>query len=241
LYGLPALVLAPLMMGTVSYSGGLQLMLVGALNIHHVILDSAIWKLRNARIAGILIRGAEQSTEGPPTSRTGVKWLKPIVLASGAIGVFIILVGTIEAEYEVPLAVVDGDARRLEAGLRRLKWIGQDDPIKRVELGILLSQGGDADGAIREFRRSISIMPSPMAWINIGALHERAGKIDDALAAYEAAIELNPYDVAALHYAGRASLKAGNPERARAFLERAVSLAPDRADIRKVLDEAASS
>ena len=39
-------------------------MIAGALNLHHVMLDSAIWKLRNTRIASILIRGDSREQLG---------------------------------------------------------------------------------------------------------------------------------------------------------------------------------
>ena len=54
IFGVPLLLLAPGVSGGPSYDAGLYTMLAGALNLHHVVLDSVIWKLRNTRIANML-------------------------------------------------------------------------------------------------------------------------------------------------------------------------------------------
>jgi hypothetical protein len=236
IYGIPVVVLAPLLAGRVSFDGGLELMLAAALNIHHILLDGVIWKLRNARIARILIRG---SGESMPTARPGrVPWVRALVLASGVVGVAFTLLGAAERRYGVVLASEHGDVERLETAVRRMRWMGRDDAGGRAQLGFLLGERGEAQRAIEEFERSIAIEPNATAWTNIGALRERGGDLEAALEAYDSALALDPDDVAALHYAGRAFLKVGRPERARPLLERAVALAPDRTDIREMLAEA---
>jgi hypothetical protein len=239
LYGIPVVLLAPALAGRVTFDGGLQLMLAAALNIHHIVLDSAIWKLRNARIAKILIRGADASA--PVTARRRVPWIRAAVLASGVVGVVFTLWGEAERRYGIQVASARGDVERMETAVRRMRWMGRDNPHTRTQLGFMLGERGDEAGALAEFERSIALEPNATAWTNIGALRERSGDIEAALVAYDSALALDPDDVAALHYAGRVLLLTGRPERARPLLERAASLAPDRIDIRDMLEEAARS
>jgi hypothetical protein len=237
LYGLPVVVLAPILVGRVTFDSGLLLMLAAALNIHHIVLDSAIWKLRNARISKILIRGAGESD--PAAASGGVRWVRAVVLASGVAGVVFTLWSDTEKRYGIQLASARGDVERMETAVRRMRWMGRDNPYTRLQLGFMLGERGDEAGALAEFERSLALEPNATAWTNIGALRERRGDTEAALVAYDSALALDPDDVAALHYAGRVLLQSGQPERARELLERAVSLAPDRLDIQRMLEDAA--
>ena len=77
-----------------------------------------------------------------------------------------------------------------------------------------------------------------VALINLGVIQERAGEVEDALASYERALEVDGANVDALFYAGRASLKAGQPERAQQLLRRAARLSPERQEILRALRRA---
>jgi len=235
IYGIPVLVLAPLSIGRVSY-GGLELILVATISVHHFLLDGAIWKLRNTRIATILLRGAKDT--GATVTTPGTHWVKALVLASGALGILFSLLGPAERRYGVEYALQDGNLERLQTAATRLRWMGRDDSEMRAQLGFLLAKHDDTEAALREFERSNALEPNAVAWTNIGALHEREGEIQAALSAYASALALEPDNVDALLYAGRASLKAGRRDAALRHLERAVALAPDRSDIRASLAKA---
>ena len=56
IWTVPALVFAPQVLGGLPYDLGLGLMVASAVNLHHFVLDGAIWKLRNTRVAGVLLR-----------------------------------------------------------------------------------------------------------------------------------------------------------------------------------------
>ncbi len=231
IYGFPILLLAPGVVGRLPYDSGLFLMVAGAINLHHVMLDGVIWKLRNTRIASILIRGAEADPAEPPARRAS--WFGPAVWASGAVAVVLTVAGTLESEFGVKAALARADADRLEAAVNRLRWMGRDDPALRSQLGVLLLEAGDTESAAREFDHSLDLFPTPAAWINLGVARERNGRMREARDAYDAAVNLDPEDVNALFYAGRAQLNT-DPVRARELLGRAAELAPDRDDIRRV-------
>ncbi|MCG8590282.1 MAG: tetratricopeptide repeat protein [Proteobacteria bacterium] len=234
IYGLPTLALAPGLLGRLPYDSGLFLMVAGALNLHHVLLDSAIWKLRNGRIARILLRPAESAVEAVP----GRSWVRPLVWTSGFLGAAITLVGTWEVVFGVQQAAGRGDLVRVEQAVQRLSWMGRDGPVAQTTLGTLRAQQGDVPGALAALERSLALQPTAPAWINIGVLHEQQGRLPAALLAYEEAVALDPDDPTALYYAGRASLLAGKPGRAKALLEQAVALAPNRSEIRRELRRA---
>jgi len=113
-----------------------------------------------------------------------------------------------------------------------MKWMGRDGPDLRSELGVLRLEAGDAESAVREFDRSLDLLPTLAAWVNLGVAHESEGRMGEARAAYDAAVDLDPDNVTALYYAGRAWMNT-DPIRARELLGRAAELAPDRDDIRR--------
>jgi len=109
IYGFPMLLLAPSVAGRLPYDSGLYLLVAGTLSLHHIMLDGAIWKLRNTRIASILIRGAEVN---PAPPRAGhASWFGPLVWASGAVAVLLTVAGTLEFEFGVR-AMATGSRRR---------------------------------------------------------------------------------------------------------------------------------
>ena len=62
LWGLPALVFAPMMIGSFSYSADVALLVASTVNLHHFVLDGAIWRLRDDRVGtGARERSADRS------------------------------------------------------------------------------------------------------------------------------------------------------------------------------------
>ncbi len=236
IYGVPILLLAPGVLGPVPYDFGLLVMVAGALNLHHVLLDGAIWKLRSGPIARILIRGV---ADAAPESRRPAARVAPVrlaVWASGALGAALMVLGTVEYEFGYLRAHARGDLTRLEAAERRLSWLGRGDPSLSAAVGILRAEHGDRAGALEALRRSVALLPRAAAWVDIGVVQERGGELAAALEADETALALEPDSVPALHYAGRAWAKDGQLERARALLERAALLAPGDAEVRRALE-----
>ncbi len=231
IYGLPILVLSPALIGPLPFDSGLFVIVAAGLNLHHVLLDSAIWKLRDGRLARILIRGRTEPEEIVPRW----SWLRPVIWASGAAGVLLTAAGTLEMEFGVRRAVARGDVARVERAAERLAWIGRDSAHVRSSLGYLMAQGGDTLGATAELERSVALLANLPAQLNLGALYERSGRFEQAERAYEVARTLAPEDARAWHWGGRAARKAGRSEAATALLEQAIFLAPDDGEIRREL------
>jgi hypothetical protein len=231
LHGVPLLIFLPGVLGTVPYDAGLYAMIGGALNLHHVLLDGAIWKLRSGPIARILIQGADEAGLRPARTSRSLRWVGLAALGSGALGVALTVLSTVEFDVGFVRAAKRGDLPRLEQAARRLTWLGRDNPELRSEIARLRLAHGDLDGSLSALEQSAALLPTASTWVRQGLVQERRGDRAAALAAYERALELAPDFVPALHHAGVVALESGQRERARAWLERAAALAPDQAEI----------
>jgi tetratricopeptide (TPR) repeat protein len=64
----PVLILGPESFGKPDFESGLAMCVASAVNLHHFVLDGAIWKLRNPKIANVLLRShADRSSADNPT------------------------------------------------------------------------------------------------------------------------------------------------------------------------------
>ncbi|MGH7338226.1 MAG: tetratricopeptide repeat protein, partial [Myxococcota bacterium] len=180
----PALLLAPALFGTVPFDAGLAALIASVANLHHFILDGAIWKLRDGRVARVLLRTAPRE-DGVPLFTHSRSWLGPAILAVGVVG---LAVNGFDTHQRRLLAQPGVDVATAHAALDRLAWIAREPPAAHVELGRELLQRGNHVGALKEFHRALELGPDARAWSGIGALHELSGRMAEALAAYEAAL-----------------------------------------------------
>ncbi len=236
-YGLPVLLLAPSALGrfgSVPFESGLSLLIVSVLSLHHILLDGAIWKLRDGRIARILIQG---QTAGAAEALRRRSPLRSLVWASGTLGVLIIAGGTLGMEFGVRDGLEADDLQRVERTANVLRWLGRDSSEAHASVGFLRARRRDHQGAIEEFERSLALRPTVETWLNLGSVHEHDGEVRQALNAYESALALAPTDPVALQRAGRVQLSAGDYERARRHLEAAIAQAPatERVEIQRLL------
>ncbi len=265
IWTVPALIFAPALLGDVPYRIGLYMLVASAVNIHHFILDGAIWKLRG-RVAKVLLGAAPaDAAEGPPSGRP---WLRRAVWAVCTASVAIALLG--ESLYHLAWlpAVKAADGPRAAAIERAMRWLGRDDPAFYDRRGAEAVGRDDLAGAARHYEESLALYPTPEAWLGLadvrarqgdsyaairsveeslaieesadawaalGQLRRRDGDQEGALAAWEAALRLDPDQVVALHGAGRHWLEQGRARRARRLLQRAAQIAPHDEVIRSDL------
>jgi tetratricopeptide (TPR) repeat protein len=229
---IPAILFAPALLGRVTWDAGLATLVFALVNVHHFVLDGAIWKLRDGAIARVLLRSEPEATPAPPRSSR----ISPLAAALWAACAFSLAVavaelGRQEAEQagDVPLA------RALVEGLSR---VGRDHELARIRIGRALLRQQDWAGARREFERSLAARPTVAAWGGLGRALAGAGDLRGAAEAYRAGLALAPDDAALLRSAGFAYLALGEPERAAPLLERALSREPDHAATRSALERA---
>jgi tetratricopeptide (TPR) repeat protein len=225
IWNFPALVFAPGMLGTVAYNDGLFLLTASVVNLHHFVLDGAIWKLRDSRIASVLVR-ATPSTPPPVTAHERRSWIKPLVWAGGVLCVAVVALGTWEREVGFRRAALRADYERIESAGRRLTWIGQQESSLHRHLGALSVARGNSETALDEYARSLDIRPHPRAHFERGAIFARGSDWEQAAAAYESAYALDPAPVSLITRLAEALVHAGQSARAAVVLREGLALHP---------------
>ena len=244
IWTVPALLFAPDALGRVPFEMGLGLLVAAAVNLHHFIIDGAIWKLRDARVGQVLIAGggantgAVPSTVPSPARRAGPPPLAALLLGTvGALSALSWAWATWEKEVGQRRAYAAGDLARLERAASRLALLGRDGPQIHVALGRLKARRGLTQAALVEYQQSLALAPTAAAWIGIGRLREGQEDWHGALTAYQAALTADSDDTAARATAFDRSalvwLRLGEPSRALTASEQALAVAPGRASIQR--------
>lgn len=238
-FGAPSLLFAPELFGRHAFETGLGLLVTAAVNVHHFILDGAIWKLRDGRIARILLGPRGSAAQPIPAPTPARRWGKALVWGSiGAVGVAYAAfsaVGTLELEYGFRRALDPPDVQRLRTAARRLERVGHAHPALYLNLGILAERAGDLATAQREAERSLALAPSPEGWLLLGSVYARASRWDAAAQAYEEVLALAPDHLVALSELATVSQRRGDLARAESALRRATRVAPERPQLRERL------
>ncbi len=244
LWVVPALLFAPGILGRLPYDAGLALMIGALVNLHHFVLDGVIWKLRDARIAGILVR--REAAKAGATAAPAPAPMRPALRASLWAGGFLVVgVGTwstLETGLGFNRAYLDGDFAAARRASERLELVGQASAEQRLKLGHLALEAGDLAAAEAEFRRSIEIMETAWAWTGLGEAYHRSEDREAAAEAYRRALRLEPDHAVATFYSGIVALETGQIDRGTRALERALELArtapqPDEALIATITGE----
>jgi len=237
IWTIPALVFAPGLLGRLPYDAGLGIMTAAVVNLHHFLLDGAIWKLRDGRVARVLLRSPkeEQAPAAPNAGRLGWGW--PVVAALGAVSLIVSVVAFRESAA-IQEAGARGDLGRVRTAIERFDWIGRESPRSHVRLARIALERGQLRRAEHELRQSLEIWPTADAWAGLAQVHRARGEVREAARAYEEAVALAPEEPT-LHYRlGLARLELSQPARARDALERALELEPEQRLARLKLAEA---
>ena len=170
------------------HAGSLFAVIATFVNLHHFILDGAIWKLRNTRIAGVLIRSApeQESDAGPhwPWLRGAVWTLAGGALAAAAIGFAAV-------HLYVPGALASGDLDGAERGVLLTRWLGSDEPALRAQLVEKFTARGETERALAHAKRLEELRPDGATYALVGELQAARGHPDLARSAFEDAIAKN--------------------------------------------------
>ena len=216
-------------MGRLPFDAGLAILVASIVNLHHFVLDGAIWKLRDGRVARILLRARHTATEstldagGRPTAlASGAMWL------AGGACVLILFGARIDTDVLLRRAASARDVSAVADSLDRLARVGRDSARRRLTLGRALEQQGDSRGAMAAYRRSLELQPRGETWFLVASIQARGGLWEPALASLDAALRLAP-DLELVHYErGAVLLELDRPAEARDAFARAAELNPER-------------
>lgn len=179
----PALLFAPAALGRLPFDAGLSALVAAAVNIHHFILDGAIWKLRDGRIARILLKPVEPASgggaaAGAPGARL---WPKTTVAVVGALSVAVWYFATVEYQLGYRRALEDGDLTRAETSAQRLIWLGRDSAEMRSRLAMLEALNGDPERALASAQAAVELHQSAASWSALSVAYQRAGRHGEAM------------------------------------------------------------
>jgi len=150
------------------------------INIHHFILDGAIWKLRDKRVSSILT-----STDGGPGGGTKPGWWttlgRPQQLAGAAvIGLTVLLAGMDQVRYDL------GNSTKSTSSMALAAAINPHDSFLFTRLGHAYAHTGDHVHMENSYRESIQINPGNLeAQNSLARLLLETGRFDDAYEHYK--------------------------------------------------------
>ncbi len=146
------------------------------------------------------------------------------VLSGGLCGIFLVSLGFLTwrqtAEYHNLFALYTATLQK-NPGC----WMAH------YNLGIVLSEQGEADQAIDHYRRAVALRPDyAEAHYNLGRLLVEHGQLADAIAHYERAAAINPADAEAQNNLGVTLFGIGSTDDAIAHYQKALEIRPDYAE-----------
>jgi len=224
------------------------LIFTALVNIHHFILDGAVWKLRDSRVASLLLNGeakAETDT-GSATRRAEPKSATIPLLATRLLSAptfRIVLIGVLLAwgaveEVRYALGTDEGSLSALVDASRMNPY----DSAVEARIAIAERKAGKHDEAIAALRRAVEINPQNVALEQACA---RAmledGRYQDAYEHYAKMLKLFPQDEDALINYGLLAARLGHPGQAVEAWEKATQFDPDQPNphlyLAQVLDQ----
>jgi tetratricopeptide (TPR) repeat protein len=224
------------------------LIFMAVVNIHHFILDGALWKLRDSRVASLLIeRGGksaplDQTKPAPqktsPKKTGATSWFGGRIFAAPgfAIGLAILLFlwgGVDQIHF-----ALSNDNENLSS-LRRAADMNPYDSALRARIASAESSAGNRDAAVASLQQAVALSPQ-----NVGLQHQYAramiedGLYPDAYAHYQTILQTFPNDVDALVNYGLLAARLGHPDEAVESWEKAVDVNPNQTNAQLYLAEA---
>jgi len=199
---LPVLIFAPYALGGMPFAAGMTLLVAALVNLHHFVLDGAIWKLRNEGVGAILIRNRDTLAADPGGVEPGRRgWLRHVVWATAGACTLILLV----LYYQEHIAFQDelnrGDLDQARETLDDMAWIGRDFPARRMRLANRYQNTGKYDDAIREYRIVIDqkTRQLPAATDALAATYMKSGQLAEARTTLQRSID-GGYATASTYY-----------------------------------------
>jgi tetratricopeptide (TPR) repeat protein len=208
------------------------LIFTALVNIHHFILDGAIWKLRDGKIASLLLNSRERISDAAAEAggrlARGMRWLLGDSSASRALRVsavvLLLLWGTVD-QVRYYLALHTDDLHDLQSAAR----LNSFDSALQMRMARRAMEDGEMEQAEAAWRKAIEANPADPA-SRQGLLQLLIGqdRYDEAVNLTEASLRYAPQDPNLLVDHGFLMQHQGHADRARADWERAIAVDPDQ-------------
>lgn len=199
-------------------------------NIHHFILDGALWKLRDSRIATLLLNANDAHAAGVEKSRgrflSSARWLAGPSSAARALRIAAVVALFLWAAIDQAHFYFSSDVTSVSALQRAAAW-NPDDSAVLVRLAHAEETAGNAQAAVASLGRAASINP---ANISIQESYARAliqsGRDEEAAAQFRKILARQPRNADAWLDLGLLAHRLGHDEESVDALQRAVDADP---------------
>jgi Tfp pilus assembly protein PilF len=214
-------------------------------NIHHFILDGAIWKLRDSRIAAMLLDGQQQSSGGGGEKQSSfaaaTRWLTGRAPAARALRIALVALLFVWAGVDQLHFWWSSEASALPA-LQRAAELNPDDSAIQVRLARAEQLAGQRDAALVSMQRAATLNPANFSLQeSYGRSLIEAGRDADAYAQFQRIITRWPRNANALVDYGMLAHRLGHDEEAVDNWQRAVDVDPGQSNaqlyLAQVLDQ----
>ncbi|MBA3713265.1 MAG: tetratricopeptide repeat protein [Pyrinomonadaceae bacterium] len=225
------------------------LIFTAVINIHHFMLDGAIWKLRDGRIAALLIgaRGGSSSVPAHATNETGAplgrltrwaQWLTGPSAGAARLRVSFVVVLLVVALLDQARFYLGIDGSRPE-NLARAAAINPNDAILQVRIANALGRNGETERKIASLERAVAINPYYFEPRNaLAELLLQNKRYDQAYAQYQQMLAHVSPNANALVNHGLLAAQFGDESAAVDSWRRAIETDPTRITARLYLAEA---
>jgi len=223
------------------------LIFMAVVNIHHFILDGALWKLRDSRVASLLVdRGAKSapvaetlpgakkaSRKKPAAAKPSRSRIFAPAFVIGAASLLFLWGGIDQIHFS--LSNNDGNL----SALRRAADMNPYDSALEARIAVAEARAGQREEAVASFEHAVALNPE-----SIGLRHAYAhalledGRYSDAYALYQKTLEKRPRDVDSLVNYGLLAARLGNPDQAIDSWQKAVDVNPNETNAHMYLAEA---
>jgi len=210
-------------------------------NIHHFILDGAIWKLRDSRIAALLLNKSQQAPENqaePSRLAALFRWIAGATPAARATRVATILLLLLWGGMD-QLHFYWANVSASLSSLQRAARLNPDDSSVQSRLARAADNSGNRDLALAALRRAADVNP---ANISLQEAYARglilAGHDADAYALYRKVLLRSPQNANALVNYGLLAQRLGHPEEAVDTWQLAVAADPLQSNAQLYLAQA---
>jgi tetratricopeptide (TPR) repeat protein len=205
------------------------LIFTALVNIHHFILDGAIWKLRDGRIAALLInskdRLANAVTDAGGSFARVWRWLTGNSVGASRLRVsaagLLLVLGTIDQARHY-LALHSDDL----TDLKRAASLDAFDSQLQARLARRELETGNAQGAEMAWRQAIQVNPADPVPRQALLLDQK--RFDEAFTLTEASLKYAPRDTNLLVDRGLLAMQRGHADEALANWEQALKVDPNQ-------------
>ena len=198
------------------------LIFVSLVNIHHFILDAKLWKLRDKRVAALLVDPSgkpsaaiiDASTRTPSAVRAVAIRILSAPAFRISLATLLFLWGGFD-QFHFALRTSEGNL----PALLRAAQINPYDSLVEERIARAETQQGEHDEAVAALTRAVALNPSSIALQQAAARALIAdGRFAEAYAHYQKMLERFPRDADALTNYGLLAARLGHPEEAIGFL-----------------------